>query len=152
MKFRFEETIHSHNIYTARLGTKAAPLVKADIGKAVKLIGDSQYDLCEAGDAVQAFVTSVEVDQGKIDGYHIGGTCSVGLKNATVVGAALAVDDYVTAAAQPAKGTKLAAPMPVTKAADQAAAKAAPFRARVVSLGDVGTGAAGTTVVLMLSA
>lgn len=152
MKFRFEETIHSHHIYTARLGTKTERMTKADIGKAIKLIGDSQYELCSNTDTIEGFITSVESDQGPMDGYHIGGTCSVGLKNATVVGATLVVGDYVTAAAQPAKGTKLVNSMPVSKAADQAVAKAAPFKARVVSLGDVGTGVAGTTVVLMLSA
>ena len=152
MKFRFEETIHSHNIYTARLGGKTAGtrLTKKDIGKALKLSGDSAFVLAAAGDPIEAFVTSVETDQGLMDGYHIGGTCAVGLKNATVVGAALVIGDYVNAAAQPAIGTKLTGSMPVTKAADQAIAKGLPNRARVVSLGDVGTGAAGTTVVLKL--
>ena len=152
MKFRFEETIHSHDIYTARLGgkTDGTRLTKLDIGKALKLSGDSAFVLAGAGDPIEAFVTSVETDQGLMDGYHIGGTCSVGMKNATVVGAVVAIGDYVTAAAQGNVNTKLAGPMPVTKAADQAIAKAAPNRARVVSLGDVGTGAAGTVVVLKL--
>ena len=69
---------------------------------------------------------------------------------AIVVCAALVIGDYVNAAAQGNVDTKLAAHMPVTKAADQAIAKGLPNRARVVSLGDVGTGAAGTTVVLKL--
>lgn len=41
-------------------------------------------------------------------------------------------------------------PRKVVKATDQAAAAAAPFKARVVSLGDVGTGAVGTTIVIEL--
>ena len=150
MKFRIEETIHSEKVKTVRLGTKAEKFTKADIGKAVKLGGDSQYVKVDAGDAIEGYVTSVEVDQGLFDGYHLGGIISTGYKNATVVGAAVAVKDYVVAAAPTAIGTKLTTPVGVTKAADQAVAAAAPFKARVVSLGDAGTGAAGTVVVLEL--
>jgi hypothetical protein len=49
-----------------------------------------------------------------------------------------------------AAGTALTGPLKVCKATDQDAAKAAPFKARVVSRGSAGTGAVGTVGVVEL--
>ena len=62
----------------------------------------------------------------------------------------MAVGDYVVTGTVVAAGTKLTGPLKVTKATDQAAAKAAPFKARVVSLGEAGTGAVGTVGLIEL--
>lgn len=140
-KFRIVETIHQEKIHTVRLGTVAAPLTDNDIGKPVKLIGESAYGLCADGDAIEGFLQSVNA--ATQDGFKIGGICKTGYKNVTG-STALAIGDYIVAGANPARGVKLTGPMIVKKAA--AAAAAGYFAPRVVSLGDLGTGAAGTTV------
>ena len=62
----------------------------------------------------------------------------------------IAIGTYVVAGTPVAKGTALSAAVKVRSATDQAAAKAAPFKARVVSLGSAGTGAVGTTGIVEL--
>ena len=147
-KFIMEETIHSEKVVTARLGQTSAKFADADVGKPVKLTADSRYELCALGDAIQGVVTSV--NGGTYDGYSIGGVVSKGYKYVTFDGTqaagtgSLTVGTYVVAAAPPALGTALTAPLKVRSATDQAAAAAAPFKARIVSLGSAGTGAVGT--------
>jgi hypothetical protein len=111
--------------------------------------------LVSSADAIEGVVTSVET--GVYDGYSLGGVVSKGFVEATANGlqatagtGTLAVGDYVLATAPAAIQTNDTAPRKVVKATDQAAAKAAPFKARVVSLGTAGTGAVGTTVVIDL--
>lgn len=143
-KFIVEPTIHMEKVETYRVGTEAAPLTDKDVYKAVKLSGESGYDLCAAGDPIEGILTSTNI--GTQDGFKIGGVVSTGYFSATVVGGALAIGDYVVAAAQPAKGTVLPANTPVQKAVDPEG----PFKARVVSLGPVGSGAVGTRITVKL--
>lgn len=144
-KFLMGETIHSQPVATVRLGTAAnagGRLVDADVGKAVKLLGESRYGLATAADAIEGFVSSVST--GTYDGYSLGGVISTGTKAVTFDGS-VAIGDYVVTGAVTAAGTALSGPVKVKKAADQAVAAAAPFKWRVVSLGTAGTGATGTT-------
>lgn len=163
-KFLITETIHVEKVKTVRLGGNATNtrFTLTEQRKLVKLIGESQYGLCAVGDPIEGCVTSVEatgtVANAIYDGYMIGGIVSTGYLEATFEGSqaagtgAIAVGDYVVAGTQPAIGTinptvnGISGPgaPKVRKATDQAAAKADPHAWRVVSLGEVGTGAVGT--------
>lgn len=168
-KFQIQETILSSEVKTVRLGagTGAANYVdQKEVGKPVKLAGDSRFDLCAAGDPIEAVVTSVEV--GTADGYSFGGVAAEGYKSvmfdglqATAGTGVVAVGDYVVAGTAVAKGTALAGPMKVCKATVQPGVTEASavgdvnnmlavamFAWRVVSLGSAGTGAVGTTGVI----
>lgn len=127
-----------------------------DDGKIVKLVGESQFDLCVAGDNIEAIITSVE--QATSGGWTIGGIVTDeefyaqadGLQatpgNGTTLGTGtILLGDYVCASNQTAKGTALSGYPRVCKATSQAVT---PFMWRVLSLGTVGTGAPGTTIVL----
>ena len=157
-KFLMVETIYSEKVVTARVGTTSVPLKDADIGKAVKLIAESNYGLAAAGDAIEAVVSSSNhATQGTVDGFAIGGVIPKGFKAVTFDGlqatpgtGVVAVGDYVVTGTVVAAGTKLTGPLKVTKATTQADAKAAPFKARVVSLGEAGTGAVGTVGLIEL--
>ena len=149
-KFIMSETIHSEKIVTARLGQagSANRYTDKEVGKAVKLTADSRYELCALGDAIEGVITSVNL--GSYDDYSIGGVCPKGYKEVTFDGTQaagtgpIAVGAFVVVGAVAAKDTALSGPLKVRVATDQAAAKAAPFKARVVSLGAAGTGAVGT--------
>ena len=159
-KFQISETIHSERVDTVRLGTTGAgnQYGYEENGKAVKLSGESAYVLCAAGDSIEAIVSSSNYpEQGTVDGYSIGGIYSTGYKAVTFDGlqatpgtGSVAIGDYVVVGTVTAKGTALQGPLKVTKATTQADAKAAPFKARVVSLGSAGTGAVGTVGVVKL--
>lgn len=56
---------------TFRMGTKAAPIVDADKGKAVNLAAESQVNLAAADEEIFGFVSSIE--SGTQDGFKIGG-------------------------------------------------------------------------------
>ncbi len=136
----------------------------ADTGKLVKLSAESAYDLCAAGDPIEAQITSI--DLATSGGWTIGGVVRDDIILATADGlqatagtGTIAVGDYVVAGTITAKGTALTAYPKVCKAtyqpggtlADLAAATAA-LRAslhswRVVSLG-TGAGAVGTTIAI----
>lgn len=140
-------------VQTWRLGTTGARFTDADVGKAVKLSGDSAKVLCAAGDAIEGIVNSINV--GVYDGYSIGGVQTTSFKSVTFDGSqaagtgAIAVGDYVVCGTVVALGTSLSnAPFKVRKATDQAAAATAAYKARVVSLGTAGSGAVGTTGVI----
>lgn len=167
-KFRMTETIHSEKVKTSRLGATGAGNQYDDkeVGKAVKLSGDSAHVLCAAGDPIEAVVNSVNL--GLYDGFSIGGIVSTGYKEVTFDGlqatpgtGTVAVGDYVVCGTVTAKGTALTGPLKVCKATMQpgvteAAAvgdvndmlKVALYAWRVVSLGAAGTGAVGTTGVI----
>lgn len=157
-KFQITETIHSEKVLTVRLGNTGAgnQYGYEENGKALKLVGDSRYALAAAGDAIEGIQQSSNwPEQGTMDGYSIGGIVASGYKEVTFDGlqatpgtGSVAVGDYVVVGTVVAKGTSLGGPLKVTKATDQAAAKAAPFKARVVSLGTAGTGAVGTVGVI----
>jgi hypothetical protein len=150
-KFFITETIHSEKIKTVRGGTTTNKYGNAENGKAVKLAALENYVLCADGDAIEAIQQSSNFDrQGTVDGYAIIGIVDKGYKTVVAEGGTLAPGDYVVCGTPVAFGTALTAPLKVKKAADQAVAKAAPFKARVVGLGPVGTGAVGTQVVIEL--
>jgi len=144
-KFQITETIHSEKVLTVRLGQAgvANRYSDKDAGKAVKLTGESRYELCEAGEPIEGVIISVNT--GSVDDFSIGGIVCKGYKEVSF-GTAVAVGEYVVAGAQAVKGVAEAGPLKVNKAADQDGA--GPFKARVVSLGAAGTGAAGTVGVI----
>lgn len=147
-KFQIKETILSSEVKTVRLGAGTGSSNNYDDkerGKAVKLVGDSRFALCSAGDPIEAFVNSVEV--GTADGYTIGGVIDEGYKEVTFDGlqatpgtGTIAVGDYVVAGTMVAKGTALAAPQKVCKATNQ------PGAAVVSTLAGADTAAAVKTV------
>lgn len=156
-KFLMTPTVHSEKIVTARIGGNAAGTrgTDNDVGKFVKLGGDSNFVLVSSADAIEGVVTSVET--GVYDGYALGGVVRSGFVEATANGlqatagtGAIAVGDYVLATAPAAIQTADTTPRKVVKATDQAAAAAAAFKARVVSLGTAATGAVGTTILIEL--
>jgi len=150
-KFIISETIYSTRVKTVRGGTTAQKHGNAENGKAVKLAGLENYVLCAAGDAIEGIQGSSNLaNRGTVDGFAIIGVYDKDYKNATVSGATVVPGDYVVTGPIAAFGTALTAPLQVAKAADQAVAKAAPFKARVVGLGEAGTGVVGTTVVIEL--
>jgi hypothetical protein len=154
-KFNIQPTIHSEKIRTVRLGgnTAVTRFTDRDVGKPVKLTGDSAYGLCAVGDAIEGIVTSVET--GLYDGFVTGGIVSEGYLRVTAWGAQgtpgtgnLTVGQYVLAAAPTAVQTpKTEEYMRVVSATNQATAATAAYRARVVSLNDT-NGAPGTTVIV----
>ena len=158
-KFLITPTTQNQITVTARLGGNAAGTRANDndVGKGVKLVGDSNYGLLAAADAIEGVITSVET--GVYDGYSLGGVQTKGYIDATAYGlqatpgtGAITVGQYVLAAAPAAIQVKetLSTTMRVVSATNQATAATAAFNARVVSLGPVGTGAVGTAIVIEL--
>lgn len=156
-KFLITPTVHSEKIITARLGGNASNtrFTDNDVGKWVKLSGDSAYGLVSSADPIEGVATSVET--GVYDGYVLGGVVRSGFVEATANGlqatpgvGAIAVGDYVLATAPTAVQVADTAPRKVVKATDQAVAAANVYKARVMSLGTAGTGAVGTTIVIEL--
>ena len=151
MKFNIVETIYSEKVKTVRLGTAAAngQYGHEEVGKAVKLSGESQYTLCAVGDAIEGIISSSNfADQGTVDGFAIGGIISTGYKEVTFDGlqatpgtGVVAIGDYVLTGTVVAKGTALTGQLKVVKATSQTPGA---YKARVVSLGQAGTGAVGT--------
>lgn len=107
-KFKMTPTIHSEVIRTVRLGATGDGngFTFTEDGKAVKMVGDSQYNLCTDGDEVEAIVTSIEVDKGTLDGYIIGGVARSGVFDAIVGSGTVNAGDYVVSAGEEAIGTK----------------------------------------------
>lgn len=152
-KFKFNVAINPHAFAkTARLGSIALPLKKEDNDKLVKLAADSQYDLCAAGDEIEAHVLVAD-NIAPQDGFRLGsimddrGTrlrVTLDGVQATPGTGAIAIGDYVVAGTPVALGTSLNGAYPkVCKATDQAAVK---FKWRVVSLD--GSTAVGQTAVI----
>jgi hypothetical protein len=138
-KFQMKEIIGVEPI-TARLGVASGSanyVTDVEIGKAVKLIGDSLYNLCAAGDALEGFISSVEGYTA--DDFSIGSVVNDGRKRVILDGlqgtpgvGVIAVGDYVVAGSAVVKGTALTAQCPkVCKATSQAVAM---HNWRVVSL------------------
>lgn len=152
---------------TARLGTTGAKFNTDDVGKLVKLAAESQYNLCAAGDAIEGVVAAVETATS--GGFSIGSLFKRGTIFAIADGlqatpgtGTLAIGDFVVCGTVTALNTKLPSFPKVCKStfqpyAAEAAAltdvndmvKTALFGWRVESLGTVGTGAVGTTVVIV---
>ena len=155
-KFLITPTSYNEKVITARLGGNASNTraTDADVGKWVKLSGESNYTLVSSAEAIEGVITSIE--SSVYDGYHIGGVQVKGYIEAIANGAqvdnlgAITIGDYVLATAPTAIQVEDSTPRKVVKATSQVNAKAAPFKARVVSLGKAGTGAVGTNIVIEL--
>lgn len=158
-KFLITPTTQNQIIQTVRLGGNALAtrFSDNDVAKGVKLTGDSQYGLLSAADAIEGVVTSVET--GLYDSFVLGGIQTKGYVNATAYGSqaapgtavALTVGQYVLAAVPAAvQVAETLGTLRVVSATNQATAAAAVFKARVVSLGAVGTGALSTSIVIEL--
>jgi hypothetical protein len=149
-KFQMKELIGTEPI-TARLGAgsgSANYVTDVEIGKPVKLVGDSQYGLCAAGDQIEGYIAAVETYTA--DDFSIGSVQFEGRKRVTLDGlqatpgtGTCAVGDYVVAGTAVAKGTALTVPMKVCKATTQTGMY---FAWRIVSL--EGTGAVGQIAVI----
>lgn len=157
-KFFIDPTIHSEKIISARLGGNA-PGTRAtdnDVGKFVKLIGESNYGLVSSADPIEGIITSVET--GVYDLFVTGGVVRSGIFAATANGlqatpgvGVIAVGEYVYATAPNAiQVADATTPRKVVSATTQATAAALPRKARVLSLGSAGTGAVGTTIMVEL--
>lgn len=164
-KFLMREYIGG-DLVTARFGTTSAQFADADKGKAVKLVADSQYGLCALGDAIEGFCVALE--SATADGFRIGSLQDDEFKQVTYDGSeaagtgTAAIGDYVVCGTPVAQGTALASPsgQNVRTATHQPGAvpsalgdlaeqvKLSVYAWRIVSLGDVGTGAVGTQVVI----
>lgn len=112
------------------------------------MAGDSQYNLCAAGDQIEGFITAVETYTA--DDFSIGSVQFEGRKRVTLDGlqatpgtGTCAVGDYVVAGTAVAKGTALTVPPKVCKATTQTGMY---FAWRIVSL--EGTGAVGQIAVI----
>lgn len=168
-KFLFTELVDSRDrVYTARTGAGTGAANNWDdkeVGKLVKLVGDSRYDLCALGDAIEGRVEAMEAatqDAYSIGSIRVNGRMEVTFDGSQAAGTgALAVGDYVVVGTVVAKGTALTGPAKVRKATIQPGITEAAAVAdvndqlalamkawRVVSLGSAGTGAVGTTGVI----
>lgn len=146
-KFQQKEILGEAPV-TCRLGAASGSanyMTDIEIGKPVKLIGDSLYDLCAAGDQIEGFISSVETYTQ--DDFSIGGIKQEDRKavkldglQATPGTGVIAVGDYVVAGTAVAKGTALSGLPKVCKATTQTGMY---FAWRVVSLD--GTTAVGQT-------
>jgi len=140
-------------VTVARLGAGNAAINRftdVEAGKIVKLVGESRYDLAVAGNPIEGLISSVE--PATSGGFSVAGVVQYGKVFATADGlqatpgtGVIAVGDYVVTGTVVAKDTAMAGYPKVTKATSQALTF---FMWRVVSLGQVGTGAVGTTIVI----
>lgn len=138
---------------TVRLGATATSgdnFSDLEVGKAVKLGGESQFVLAVAGNDIEAIVTSVE--SAIQNGWSIGGVLDGDIAWARADGlqatpgtGTVAIGDYVVAGSITAKGTALTDWPKVCVATTPANSV---YKWRVVSLGTAGTGAVGTTIVI----
>jgi len=153
-KFQMTELVDIAKTVTARLGANTGSanwLTDLEVGKFVKLAGESRYDLCAVGNEIEGRMAAYE--PASQDGYAIGSVTTQGRFQVTFDGlqatpgtGTLAIGDYVVAGTAVAKGTALTVPAKVCKAT--AAGNTLNFKWRVVSLGSAGTGAVGTTGVI----
>lgn len=149
-KFQMKELIGTEPV-TARLGSASGSanyLTDVEIGKPVKLIGDSLYNLTAVGDQIEGFIAAVEGYTA--DDFSIGSVNSQGRKRVTLDGlqatpgtGTCAVGDYVVTGTVVAKGTALTVPPKVCKATTQTGMY---FAWRIVSL--EGSGAVGQYAVI----
>lgn len=151
---------------TVRLGTTAAKFSVLDVGKLTKLAAESQYNLCVAGDPIEAIVLSVSTSTSA--GFAVGSVLKGGLFFAIADGlqatpgtGTLLIGDFLVCGAVSALNTALPLGFPrVGKATQQPGITEATvigdvndqlrvglFPWRVVSLG-TGAGAVGTVVVI----
>lgn len=147
-------TAPSDDAVAVRLGAgsgAANNLTTAEVGKFVKLAGESRYNLCAVGNEIEAVIFAVEL--APQNGFTIGSVLEEGILNVTFDGlqatpgtGAVAIGDYVVTGTPVAKDTALTGYPKVCKAT--AVGTTIIFKWRVVSLGTAGTGAVGTTGVI----
>lgn len=153
-KFKFGTLIDSTRVVTARVadGTGASnQLADADVGKLVKLVGDSQYGLCAAGNEIEGQLIAANFNA-PVDGFNLGSVATDGdplrLKvtfdglQATPGTGTIALGDYVVTGTVVARATSLNGAYPKVCKATAAGADLV-YKWRVVSLD--GTGAVGQT-------
>ena len=148
--FMFQPLVDLSTQETARLGAGTGAnnnLSDADRGKAVRLVGESRYDLCSVGNEIEGVITSVEVYTA--NGFTIGTVQRDKRVRVTFDGlqatpgtGTVAIGDYVVTGTVVAKGTALTVPFRVCKATG--AGTTLNHKWRVISLGTAGTGAVGT--------
>jgi hypothetical protein len=126
-------------------------LTTAEVGKFVKLVAESRYNLAAAGNEIEGVIFSVEL--APQNGFTVGGVVEEGILNVTFDGlqatpgtGVVAIGDYVVCGTPVAKDTALTGYPKVCKATG--AVTTLTFKWRVVSLGTAGTGAVGTTGVI----
>lgn len=154
-KFKFGPLTDSTTVVTARTadGTTAAEqLLDADVGKFLKLAGDSRYGLCAAGDEIEGVLVAANYPAPQ-DGFNLGSVAVEGeplrvrvtLDGSQAAGTgAIALGEYVVTGAVVARGTALSGYPKVRKAT--AAPADLVYKWRVVSLD--GTTAVGQTAVI----
>ena len=168
-KFQMKELILPGDPITARLGAgtgSANWIDDKEVGKPVKYVGESRYDLCAAGDPIEGRINAVE--SATLDNYSVGSVQQKGRLEVTFDGlqatpgtGTVVAGDFVVTGTVVAKATALTVPMKVTKATQQPGVteagvigdvndqlKVAMYAWRVVSLGSAGTGAVGTVGVI----
>lgn len=170
-KFLMTPTVAGSRVVSARLGSASGSanyLAGAtEVGKFVKLAGESRYNLCAAGDNIEGIIVGVE--SASLDDFSFGSVQTDGRLDVTFDGlqatpgtGAVAVGDYVVVGTAVAKGTAIASTQyaRVTKATLQPTTvpaslteagtmvRQALFAWRVVSLGSAGTGAVATAGVI----
>jgi len=168
-KFLMTELVDLAKVITARLGagtrTASAANLMSDkeVGKFVKLVGESRYNLCAAGDEIEGRIAAWQ--SATLDDYSIGSVMVNGRFQVTADGlqatpgtGTIALGDYVVCGTVVAKDTALTAPAKVCKATALSFATTPAvnfpagsnlrFQWRVISLGSAGTGAVGTTIVI----
>jgi len=154
------ETVPSYPTQTLRFGTQGTPRNSTEVGKAIKLAGESGAVLCALGDPIDGRIESVET--ATADGFTIIGAQRRGDMFATAEGSQatgtgnLAIGDYVVCGTPVAEGVQQVGYMKVRKATAQVGAQA-PTQAdiqyllggawKVASLCG-GTGTPGSTVLL----
>lgn len=167
-KFQMTELLKENAVVTVRLGPgtgTANQFNDKDVGKLVKFVADSRFDLCAAGDPIEGVVTSVE--SASLDGYTVGGvqtnrrtTVQADGVQATPGTGTILVGDYVVCGTVDARNAaKTLANAKVCKATNQPGSLPADLTAagnqiknalyawRVVAI-LTGTGAVGDTLVI----
>lgn len=130
-KFKMDVIVDLSTAQTARLADgasgSATQFTMTENGKFVKLIGDSQYGLCAAGDRIEG-VINVANDIPPAEGFNLGSVVGVtgGRFRVLLDGAqatpgtgTVAVGDYVVAGSVTARGTALPGKPKVCKATAQ---------------------------------
>lgn len=117
----------------------ANQLMDADVGKFVKLAGDSRYGLCAVGNEIEGVLATAN-EMGKQDGFSMGSVQKEGRVEVILDGlqatpgtGVIAVGDYVVAGTVVARGTGLSTSYPKVCKATAAAADLI-FKWRVVAL------------------
>lgn len=152
-KFIMTELVDIADVKTARLGAgtgSANNLTDKEVGKFVKLVNESRFDLAAVGNEIEGRLNSLET--ATQDGYTIGGVVDEGRFTVTFDGlqatpgtGVVAIGDYVVVGTAVAKDTALTPGIPAKVCKATGAVTTLTFKWRVVSLGAAGTGAVGTT-------